>query len=101
MWATGNGGNNCDHCGADGYVASIYSLSIQSMSDFGELPYFGERCTSTMAAVPAGGEPTRKMEIAGRMKIKVVCPGMILFLTLCHTIPTFDDPEIRSLLKTL
>ncbi|KAL3883504.1 hypothetical protein ACJMK2_029761 [Sinanodonta woodiana] len=55
VWATGNGGNNGDCCGADGYVGSIESISIGSVTDQGQKPYFMEECSSTMAVVPTGG----------------------------------------------
>lgn len=72
VWATGNGGGNGDHCGADGYVSSPESISVQSMTDKGDLPFFGERCCSTMVAVPTGGEATKLEEIKAKYKIKVV-----------------------------
>ncbi|ESO89305.1 hypothetical protein LOTGIDRAFT_106119, partial [Lottia gigantea] len=56
VWATGNGGANDDDCSADGYVSSIETLSIGSISDKGRKPFFMENCTSTIAVVPSGGE---------------------------------------------
>ncbi|XP_052232928.1 PC3-like endoprotease variant B [Dreissena polymorpha] len=72
IWATGNGGSDDDHCGADGYVGSIESISVQSLTDHGDKPFFGERCCSTMIAVPTGGEATKKEEMNAMYKIKVV-----------------------------
>lgn len=50
-WASGNGGNNGDDCGADGYVGSIHTISVGSINDMGESVYFMEKCASTMAVV--------------------------------------------------
>ncbi|KAL3883396.1 hypothetical protein ACJMK2_029664, partial [Sinanodonta woodiana] len=55
VWATGNGGIEGDSCGADGFVGSIESISIGSVTDQGQKPYFMETCSSTMAVVPTGG----------------------------------------------
>ncbi|XP_033635056.1 PC3-like endoprotease variant B isoform X1 [Asterias rubens] len=54
-WASGNGGNNGDDCGADGYVGSIHTISVGSINDMGESVYFMEKCASTMAVVLSGG----------------------------------------------
>lgn len=72
VWATGNGGGYGDMCGADGYVSSPESISVQSLTDHGNVPFFGERCCSTMVAVPTGGEATTSQEVKARYKIKVV-----------------------------
>jgi len=61
-----------DMCGADGYVSSVESISVQSLSDKGDMPFFGEKCASTMIAVPSGGEPTKEEELEATYKIKVV-----------------------------
>ncbi|KAK3584435.1 hypothetical protein CHS0354_017715 [Potamilus streckersoni] len=71
VWATGNGGNNGDSCGADGYVGSIESISIGSVTDQGHKPYFMEECSSTMAVVPTGGLSYPGESYSGE-KIKVV-----------------------------
>ncbi|KAK3590527.1 hypothetical protein CHS0354_036349, partial [Potamilus streckersoni] len=55
VWATGNGGSEGDSCGADGFVGSIESISIGSVTDHGQKPFFMETCSSTMAVVPTGG----------------------------------------------
>ncbi|ELU12894.1 hypothetical protein CAPTEDRAFT_52595, partial [Capitella teleta] len=58
VWATGNGGMVDDDCNCDGYVSSIETISIGSMSDRGLSTYFSEVCLSTMAVVPCGGDHT-------------------------------------------
>ncbi|XP_061176557.1 PC3-like endoprotease variant B isoform X1 [Saccostrea echinata] len=71
VWATGNGGVHDDDCGCDGYVSSPYTLSVGSVTDRGQAPYFDEKCASTMTVVPSGGE-IRAGEFNGKPKIKVV-----------------------------
>lgn len=71
VWATGNGGVHDDDCGCDGYVSSPYSLSVGSITDRGQAPYFDEKCASTLTVVPSGGE-IRAGEFEGQPKIKVV-----------------------------
>ncbi len=37
VWATGIGGENMDNCNCDGYVTSIYTISISSVSEQGPM----------------------------------------------------------------
>ena len=50
VWASGNGGQNSDHCNCDGYASSIYSISISAATSDQEAPYYVEQCSSTMAS---------------------------------------------------
>lgn len=54
MWASGNGGLQLDHCGADGYVNSIYSIAIGAVSPTGKPAFFGEPCPGVMAVTLSG-----------------------------------------------
>lgn len=58
MWAGGNGGRKEDNCNCDGYVSSIYTLSIGSASESGAFPWYGEKCASTMAVTYSSGAYT-------------------------------------------
>lgn len=53
VWAAGNGGMQRDHCGADGYVYSIYNIATGAVSHTGKPAHFGEPCPGVMAATPA------------------------------------------------
>ncbi|KAI3381376.1 hypothetical protein SNEBB_005173 [Seison nebaliae] len=55
VWASGNGGLFQDNCGADGYVSSIYTVSIGSITINGRSPYYVEKCTSTIAVTYSSG----------------------------------------------
>lgn len=54
MWAAGNGGMHHDHCGADGYVNSIYTIAIGAVTQTGKPAYFGEPCPGVMAVTLTG-----------------------------------------------
>ncbi|XP_030250288.1 neuroendocrine convertase 2-like isoform X2 [Sparus aurata] len=54
VWAAGNGGWLQDHCGADGYVNSIYNIAIGAISQMGKPALFGEPCPGVMAVTLTG-----------------------------------------------
>ncbi|XP_035020543.1 furin-like protease kpc-1 isoform X1 [Hippoglossus stenolepis] len=54
VWAAGNGGKQHDHCGADGYVNSIYNIAIGAVTQTGKPAYFGEPCPGVMAVTLTG-----------------------------------------------
>ncbi|XP_069558256.1 furin-like protease kpc-1 [Brachyistius frenatus] len=54
VWAAGNGGMQHDHCGADGYVNSIYNIAIGAVSQTGKPAFFGEPCPGVMAVTLTG-----------------------------------------------
>ncbi|KAF1387434.1 hypothetical protein PFLUV_G00078650 [Perca fluviatilis] len=54
VWAAGNGGMQRDHCGADGYVNSIYTVAIGAVSQTGKPTFFGEPCPGVMAVTLTG-----------------------------------------------
>ncbi|XP_059195886.1 neuroendocrine convertase 2-like [Centropristis striata] len=54
VWAAGNGGMQHDHCGADGYVNSIYNIAIGAVSQTGKPASFGEPCPGVMAVTLTG-----------------------------------------------
>uniref|UniRef100_A0A8C9RJV6 P/Homo B domain-containing protein n=2 Tax=Scleropages formosus TaxID=113540 RepID=A0A8C9RJV6_SCLFO len=54
VWASGNGGMVGDHCGADGYVNSIYSVAIGALMHTGLPAFFGEACPAVMAVTLTG-----------------------------------------------
>ncbi|XP_018321284.1 neuroendocrine convertase 1-like isoform X3 [Agrilus planipennis] len=55
VWASGNGGSQHDNCNCDGYLTSIYTISIGSASQKGEFPWYGEACASTLAVTYSSG----------------------------------------------
>uniref|UniRef100_A0A3Q4G5N4 Furin, paired basic amino acid cleaving enzyme n=1 Tax=Neolamprologus brichardi TaxID=32507 RepID=A0A3Q4G5N4_NEOBR len=55
VWASGNGGREKDSCNCDGYTNSIYTLSISSSTQNGNVPWYSEACSSTLATTYSSG----------------------------------------------
>ena len=55
VWASGNGGSSHDNCNCDGYVVSIYSISISAATDTGTVPWYSESCSATLATTFSSG----------------------------------------------
>ncbi|XP_051880853.1 PC3-like endoprotease variant B [Pristis pectinata] len=54
VWAAGNGGFFNDHCGADGFVNSIYTIPIGAITHEGLPANYGEPCPGLMAVTLTG-----------------------------------------------
>ncbi|KAM9514074.1 LOW QUALITY PROTEIN: PC3-like endoprotease variant B [Salvelinus alpinus] len=52
VWASGNVVN--DHCGADGYVNSVYSIAVGAVTHTGKRAFLGEHCPAVMAVTLTG-----------------------------------------------
>jgi len=55
VWASGNGGKHIDNCNCDGYTTSIYTLSVSSVSEFGNIPWYSEPCSSSLTTTYSSG----------------------------------------------
>ncbi|KAL3319956.1 hypothetical protein Ciccas_001360 [Cichlidogyrus casuarinus] len=55
VWANGNGGKEKDNCNCDGYTNSIYTLSVSSVTQSGSIPWYAEKCASTLAVTYSSG----------------------------------------------
>ncbi|XP_063170375.1 furin [Candoia aspera] len=60
VWASGNGGREHDSCNCDGYTNSIYTLSISSTTQYGNVPWYSEACSSTLATTYSSGSQNEK-----------------------------------------
>ncbi|EDO25689.1 predicted protein, partial [Nematostella vectensis] len=56
VWATGNGGRYNDYCNCDGYITSIYTISIGAINDKGKSPWYAENCPSTLGVTYSSGQ---------------------------------------------
>ncbi|KAJ3593016.1 hypothetical protein NHX12_005354 [Muraenolepis orangiensis] len=56
VWASGNGGQQADHCSCDGYTNSIYTISVSSTTENGNRPWYLEVCSSILAATYSSAE---------------------------------------------
>ncbi|VDN50109.1 unnamed protein product [Dracunculus medinensis] len=61
VWASGNGGLNNDDCSCDGYSSSIYTFSVASATENGNLPWYGEKCASILATTFSTGSSAERM----------------------------------------
>lgn len=55
VWASGNGGRDADNCNCDGYTNSVFTLSISSATESGNIPWYSEACASTLASTYSSG----------------------------------------------
>ena len=60
VWASGIGGKYKDNCNCDGYITSIYTIAISSASESGQVPWYSEACSSTLATTYSSGAKTEK-----------------------------------------
>ncbi|XP_050314686.1 furin-like protease 1, isoforms 1/1-X/2 isoform X1 [Anthonomus grandis grandis] len=63
VWASGNGGRDHDNCNCDGYTNSIYSLSISSATEHGNVPWYSEACSSTLATTYSSGAANERQVV--------------------------------------
>lgn len=63
IWASGNGGREQDNCNCDGYTNSIWTLSISSATENGDIPWYSEKCSSTLATTYSSGQQNEKQVI--------------------------------------
>ncbi|XP_068131366.1 furin [Hyperolius riggenbachi] len=70
VWASGNGGKEQDSCNCDGYTNSIYTLSISSTTQFGNVPWYSEACSSTLATTYSSGSQNEKQIVTTDLRQK-------------------------------
>lgn len=63
IWASGNGGRELDNCNCDGYTNSIWTLSISSATEDGNVPWYSEKCSSTLATTYSSGAQNEKQVV--------------------------------------
>ncbi|CAF0981869.1 unnamed protein product [Adineta ricciae] len=56
VWASGNGGRSGDSCACDGYINSIYTVAVSSVTEAGRKPWFLEECSATLTTAYSSGE---------------------------------------------
>jgi len=70
VWASGNGGVASDNCNCDGYTNSIWTLSIGSVSENGNKPWYAEECSSTLAVTYSSGDNKERQIITTDLRGK-------------------------------
>nr|XP_039253183.1 furin-1-like [Styela clava] len=58
--STGNGGRYFDDCNCDGYSNSIYTIGVGSITSNSTQPWYGEKCSSMLAATYSSGGTRHK-----------------------------------------
>lgn len=71
VWASGNGGREKDSCNCDGYTNSIYTLSISSSTQNGNVPWYSEACSSTLATTYSSGGLNEKQIVSLSLSLSV------------------------------
>ncbi|VBB29339.1 unnamed protein product [Acanthocheilonema viteae] len=61
VWASGNGGMQDDDCGCDGYIDSIYTLTVSSVTEDGTSPWYAEKCAATLTSTFSNGHHGKQM----------------------------------------
>jgi len=64
VWASGNGGRDGDSCNCDGYTNSIYTLSMSSATENGQVPWYSEACSSTLATTYSSGSGNERQIVS-------------------------------------
>jgi len=49
VWGSGGGSQTYDDCNADGFVSSVYTIAVGSVTADGRLSAFGEQCSALLA----------------------------------------------------
>ncbi|KAL7667654.1 hypothetical protein ACOME3_010536 [Neoechinorhynchus agilis] len=63
VWASGNGGREGDDCGCDGYANSIYTITVSSCTENGDLPWYAESCSAALVSTYSSGTLLEKKVI--------------------------------------
>jgi kexin len=55
VFASGNGGANDDNCNFDGYVNSIYTITVGAVDRVFAHPYYAEKCSALLVTTYSSG----------------------------------------------
>src|SRR6218665_2364184 len=78
VWASGNGGRDGDSCNCDGYTNSIYTLSISSATENGQVPWYSEACSSTLATTYSSGSGSERQIVSHLLPVHGITKGQQL-----------------------
>ncbi|XP_072338236.1 proprotein convertase subtilisin/kexin type 4-like isoform X3 [Scyliorhinus torazame] len=70
VWASGNGGFQYDNCNCDGYTNSIYTLSVGSTTQLGNVPWYSEACASTLTTTYSSGSRAEKQIVTTDLRLR-------------------------------
>ncbi|XP_063234835.1 furin-like protease 1 [Bacillus rossius redtenbacheri] len=78
VWAVGNGGLRHDNCNLDGYASSIFTVSINALTQTGHGCFYDEPCSSTLASTYVGGhrlQPSGEQPPGSSYVVQNTAPG--------------------------
>ena len=84
MWASGNGGRHGDSCNCDGYTNSIHTLSISSATEHGNVPWYSEACSSTLATTYSSGSGGERQIVSSVCVCVCVCVSVCMCILFKH-----------------
>ena len=80
VWAAGNGGKRADNCNCDGYVSSVYTLSVGSVTQRGAFPWYGEECASNLAVTYSSGSYADRKIVTSLVSTNLCRFLLVLFI---------------------
>ncbi|KAI0980232.1 hypothetical protein GJ496_009479 [Pomphorhynchus laevis] len=92
VWASGNGGSEYDHCSCDGYVNSIYTITVGSITQKGNLPYYVERCPAVLTSTYSSGNSSHGERSIVSTDIRERC-------TMEHTGTSASAPMVSGIIS--
>uniref|UniRef100_A0A8C1Q180 Furin (paired basic amino acid cleaving enzyme) a n=1 Tax=Cyprinus carpio TaxID=7962 RepID=A0A8C1Q180_CYPCA len=93
VWASGNGGREKDSCNCDGYTNSIYTLSISSSTQNGNVPWYSEACSSTLATTYSSGGLNEKQIVSLFLRLQKISNSYPLIEEVAYKNLTWRDMQ--------
>lgn len=84
VWASGNGGSRQDNCNCDGYAASIYTITVGSASQQGDMPWYGEMCSAILTVTYSSGAYEDQMIVGLLITLQKEECQLIFYFLLDH-----------------
>lgn len=96
VWASGNGGREQDSCNCDGYTNSIYTLSISSTTESGNVPWYSEPCSSTLATTYSSGNPGEKQIVSENILLLTDITFIFLYISYFRKLNKENEPYLPT-----
>ena len=88
VWAAGNGGNYGDSCNCDGYAVSPYTISVGSASEWDNMPWYAEVCSSTLTSTYSSGSGRERQivsDLSSSLFLSLLLVSSLHVTSLSHT----------------
>ncbi|ORY43661.1 subtilisin-like protein [Rhizoclosmatium globosum] len=97
VFAGGNGGYNGDSCAFDGYINSIYTISVGSLDRSDNQPKYGEDCPAKMISIPSGSGDQCSRTLAGTSFAAPIASGIFALVNSIRPDLTWRDYQHLSI----